>query len=105
MKKQSLASLVLAALVGGLAIHGALVACSGTARPAGAQSPSCQQWAFTTQSYTTPSGVAAFANSQTPFMLADGTSAGSVLAPEGWEPVTWVLTSIGSGYLFKRCLR
>ena len=37
-------SLLLASLLGGLAIHGALVACSGSGN-AGAQTTPCQQWA------------------------------------------------------------
>jgi hypothetical protein len=83
-------SLVLAALLGGLAIHGALVACSGSGN-AGAQTTSCQQWVvFDVGSNYLPAG---------PSVTTSVGTAQSVTAPTRWEPIG----SVGSNYLFRKC--
>ncbi len=85
-------SLLLASLLGGLAIHGALVACSGSGN-AGAQTTSCQQWAV----------VEVVASNLTAASETVTTSAGPAqthAAPAGWEPIG----SVGTSYLFRKCL-
>jgi hypothetical protein len=86
-------SLLLAALLGGLAIHGALVACAGSGT-AGAQTTSCQQWAVYESS---PSGL-----SQTgPGVTTSAGTASTYLAATGCEPIG----SVGSNYLFRKCVQ
>jgi hypothetical protein len=86
-------SLLLASLLGGLAIHGALVACSGSGN-AGAQTTSCQQWAF----FEVAGGLALGPTVTTGGTGVDPTQA--YLAPAGWEP----LGASGSGYFFRKCM-
>jgi hypothetical protein len=83
-------SLLLASLLGGLAIHGALVACSGSGK-AGAQTTSCQQWTvFNVASSALETGQ--------PVTLSGGTAQPQTV-PAGWEPIG----SVGSNYLFRKC--
>jgi hypothetical protein len=98
-------SLAVAILVGGLAIHGLLVACSGKgASPAGAQVPaaSCKQWAFFEHSNT---------SSLTPgplLQINDASAGGYVytyLAPDGWEPVSNGGSLSSTAVLFRRCVQ
>lgn len=103
-KARDLFPLTVMALVSGLAIHGVFVACTGSgSSAAGAQSATCQQWAF-----TTISGGDTGSQSLAPgpaFTLIDGTERGSTLAPEAWEPIAHGLSSTGTVYLFRRCVR
>jgi hypothetical protein len=88
-------SLLLASLLGGLAIHGALVACSGSGN-AGAQTTPCQQWAvFEVDSSSLATGptVTTSATAQYP--------AQTFLAPAGWEPYAG---SSNSYYFFRKCM-
>jgi len=103
MRKHGLASLALVALVGGLAIHGLFVVCCGGAKPVGAQSGSCQQWAFIT---LTSSQVPTTSSAPGPEFAGDGgTSHTSTLAPDGWEPLTYGLGSTSAVYYFRKCVR
>jgi hypothetical protein len=91
MRRYSVRSLVLVALLGGLAIHGALLACSGSGN-AGAQTSSCQQWAV-----TDIGGL--YLPSTGPSVQTSGGTLQTTSAPAGWEPIG----SIGSNYLFRKC--
>ena len=103
-KTRGLFSLTLMALISGLVIHGAFVACTGSGSPgAGAQSAACQQWAFTTISGGDTGSQSLVPGP--PFTLSDGTQRASTLAPEGWEPVAHGLSTTGTVYLFRRCAR
>ena len=84
-------SLLLASLLGGLAIHGALVACSGSGI-AGAQTTSCQQWAVVE--------VAAGGLAAGPAITTGGGPLQTYAAPAGWEPIG----ATGSGFDFRKCL-
>jgi hypothetical protein len=87
-------SLLLASLLGGLAIHGALVACSGSGL-AGAQTTSCQQWAVIE--------VVAGGLAPGPTVTTGATGVAptqSFIAPAGWEP----FGATGSGYDFRKCM-
>ncbi len=103
-KRSHLLSLTLAVLVGGLAIHGLLVACSGKgAGSAGAQGPagSCKQWAFFERSDN--SDLA-----QGPLLQVNDASSGgyvyTYLAPGGWEPVSNGGSLSSTAILFRRCI-
>jgi hypothetical protein len=88
-------SLLLASLLGGLAIHGALVACSGSGN-AGAQTTTCQQWAVfeaDPNSLTPGPTVTTSATASNP--------AQSFMAPAGWEPYAG---SSNSYYFFRKCM-
>lgn len=98
-------SFTLAILVGGFAIHGLLVACSGKgAGSAGAQVPAgtCKQWAFFERSDNS-------ALAQGPLLqLTDASSGGYIytyLAPEGWEPVSNGGSLSSTSVLFRRCVQ
>ena len=101
-KKRNWLSLVLTVVVGGLAIHGAMIACSGKgARDAGAQTTggSCQQWAFVQIS-------TADVDSMSPgpiFPVSTSMSRQSLLAPAGWEPVGYSTYGSSPTYLFRYC--
>jgi hypothetical protein len=104
-RKRNVLSLALAILVGGFAIHGLLVACSGkSAGSADAQGSagSCRQWAFFEQSDTsklTPGPM---------LQINDASSGGYVytyLAPEGWEPVSNGGSLSSTAVLFRRCVQ
>jgi hypothetical protein len=86
-------SFLLAALLGGLAIHGALVACSGSGN-AGAQTTSCQQWAVYSSGsdYLTATG---------PTVTTSVGPASSYLAPAGWEPIG----ALANDYVFRKCVQ
>ncbi len=109
MKKHGRASLVLAALVGGLAIHGLLVVCCGGSKPAGAQSSaSCQQWAFVAlvnSSVLTSTPGPVFPSGRISRDTGKAEDVTSALAPEGWEPVSYGLGSGTDYFFFRRCVR
>ena len=89
--------------MGGLAIHGLFLICCGGAKPAGAQSGTCQQWAFLT---LTSNQVPTSSTSPGPeFAVPGGSNVTSTLAPDGWEPLTYGLGSSSSVYFFRRCVR
>jgi hypothetical protein len=82
MKRHGLTSLVLAALVGGLAIHALLEACGSGGKPAGAQSSgSYKQWAFV--ALESSSSLASIPGPVFPKGKFTGEDATSALAPEG----------------------
>ena len=84
-------SLLLASLLGGLAIHGALVACSGSGL-AGAQTTTCQQWAVIEMG---TNGLAAG-----PTLTTSVGPLQTFAAPAGWEP----FGATGSGFDFRKCM-
>ena len=87
-------SLLLASLLGGLAIHGALVACSGSGI-AGAQTTSCQQWAIVE---VQANGLATGATVTTG---ATGVApAQALVVPAGWEP----FAGGGNDYVLRKCM-
>ena len=104
-KKRNALSLMLAMLIGGLAIHGLLVACSGKgAGSAGAQIPEggCNQWAFFERSDSSDLARGPLVQ------LNDASSGGSAytyLAPEGWEPVSNGGSLSSTAILFRRCMK
>lgn len=101
-RRRNVLSLALAMLVGGFAIHGLLVACSGQgASSAGAQVGSCRQWAFFEQSDNSKLAPG-------PLLQLNDASAGgyvyTYLAPEGWEPVSNGGSLSSTSILFRRCM-
>jgi len=102
--KRNVFSLALAILVGGLAIHGLLVACSGSGgSSADAQSAGgCQQWAFFERSSNSDLARGPLVQ------VTDASSGGNVytyLAPQGWEPVGNGGSLSASSILFRRCIQ
>ena len=98
MRKNNVVSLTLAAIIGGLAIHGAFVACSGGgggADVANAQASSCQQWAVFPEAYS------AYPRTGPSIPVANAPSAQTWLIPEGWEP----FGTVSSGLVVRRCVR
>ena len=102
--KRNVLSLAFAIFVGGLAIHGLLVACSGGGGgPAGAQSGgSCQQWVFFERSDNSDLARGPL------LQVNDASSGGYVytyLAPQGWEPVANGGNLSATSILFRRCVQ
>jgi hypothetical protein len=88
-------SVVIGSLLGGLAIHGAFVACSGPGNAGAQTANNCQQWAVIDIS---PNNLP---NTGPTFQSTAG-AIPSYVIPAGWEVISAGATS---GYLFRKCIQ
>jgi hypothetical protein len=90
--------MLIGSLLGGLAIHGAFTACSGSGNAGAQSSTNCQQWAV----IIVDPGQLPHTG---PTFAATSGALSSDLAPSGWEPAGGVSASLGASYLFRKCVQ